>query len=278
MPELNETPDINVITTPNVSIYSDTMTENVTNSLYNLGKESLSVLQTENNINNLDKIHSINSDQYYLDSSKISSLNESTNENSDPIKTLRSIRLSNINRLIIGHLNINSLRNKFEALKYIVCGNLDILVISETKLDESFPIEQFRMDGYLPPFRADRDGVGGVVIIYVRDDIPCIEKKDHLKLKKSEGIFLELNLRKKRLLFGGYNHNKNNTVEFLNEIGPILVLYMSKYDNFIILGDFNSEMCENDMNGFCDTYNLRNLIKEPTCLKTLIIPVLLTLF
>ena len=69
------------------------------------------------------------------------------------------------------------LRNKFEALKYIVRGNLDILVVTESKLDDSFPIEQFHMDGYLPPFRADRDKEGGGVIIYVRDDIPCTEKK-----------------------------------------------------------------------------------------------------
>ena len=54
-----------------------------------------------------------------------------------------------MNRLVIGHLNVNSMRNKFEALKCIIKENLDILVISETKLDDTFPKNQFTLDGWL---------------------------------------------------------------------------------------------------------------------------------
>ena len=52
--------------------------------------------------------------------------------------TLKNIRVSNVNRLIIGQLNINSIRNKFEALKFITVGNIDILVITESKLITAF--------------------------------------------------------------------------------------------------------------------------------------------
>ena len=45
--------------------------------------------------------------------------------------------------LIIGQLNINSLQNKFDLLTYQNKNNIDILMITETKLDESFPIGQF---------------------------------------------------------------------------------------------------------------------------------------
>ena len=38
-------------------------------------------------------------------------------------------------------------------------------------------------------------------------------------------------------------------------------------DNFLIVGDFNSEMTESAMEKFCGTYHLHNLIKDPTCLK-----------
>ena len=51
-------------------------------------------------------------------------------------------------------------------------GNLDILIITETKLDETFPKIQFCIDGYAPPFRVDRTKNGGGFIIYVREDIP----------------------------------------------------------------------------------------------------------
>ena len=81
----------------------------------------------------------------YLDSPINVNVEENNNENNEPFNTLRNIRLSSINQLIIGQLNINSLRNKFEALEYIVSGNLDILVVTESKSDSTFPANQFCM-------------------------------------------------------------------------------------------------------------------------------------
>ena len=56
---------------------------------------------------------------------------------------LKEIMIKNINQIIIGTLNINSLFTKFEQLKLIIANYLHILVIGETKLDSSFPDEQF---------------------------------------------------------------------------------------------------------------------------------------
>ena len=53
------------------------------------------------------------------------------------------LRIRNLNKIVVGHLNINSIRNKFNFLAHQVKGNIDILMISETKLDESFPPSQF---------------------------------------------------------------------------------------------------------------------------------------
>ena len=41
------------------------------------------------------------------------------------------------------YLNINSIRNKSCDLDKIVDGNIDILCITESKLDESYPNNQF---------------------------------------------------------------------------------------------------------------------------------------
>ena len=50
---------------------------------------------------------------------------------------------------LIGYLNINSLRNKIADLQIFIQNiPLDYLVLSETKLDESFPNAQFNLDGY----------------------------------------------------------------------------------------------------------------------------------
>ena len=45
------------------------------------------------------------------------------------------------NSLIIGYLNINSLRNKITDLRVIMKTlSLDYLILRETKIDESFPL------------------------------------------------------------------------------------------------------------------------------------------
>ena len=43
----------------------------------------------------------------------------------------------NLHRIIIDQINVNSVRNKFEDLVNGVRGNVDILIISETKIDDS---------------------------------------------------------------------------------------------------------------------------------------------
>ena len=58
---------------------------------------------------------------------------------SDPKQILKNIRNSNVNNMTFGHLNINSLRNKFDQLTEMVKVFVDIFLISESKLDDSFP-------------------------------------------------------------------------------------------------------------------------------------------
>ena len=60
---------------------------------------------------------------------------------------LNKIRKKNSGRIIIDHLNINSLRNKFEMLKEVIRNKIDILLISETKLDHAFLLSQFTKVG-----------------------------------------------------------------------------------------------------------------------------------
>ena len=75
--------------------------------------------------------------------------NSNDTEIKDPQSFLKDIRINNINRLIIGQLNINSLRNKSEQLSTMTNGNIDIFMISETILDETLPPAQFSLQGFL---------------------------------------------------------------------------------------------------------------------------------
>ena len=74
---------------------------------------------------------------------------------------IKKLRIRNPNKIIIGDLNINSLPNKFEKLKNIVLQHIDILVLTETKLDDTFPMAQFLVNGFSEPHRLDRNRKGG---------------------------------------------------------------------------------------------------------------------
>ena len=145
---------------------------------------------------------------------------------------------------------------------------MDILVISETKIDESFPITQFLIPGYGTPFRGDRNSQGGGLIIYTRDVIPCKELKSVKLPSDVEGIFIELNLRRSKwLLIGGYNPKKENITYYLNHVSKVLDKLIINYENMILLGDFNTSIIDDTMTDFCQMYNLQNMINEPTCYK-----------
>ena len=136
---------------------------------------------------------------------------------------LRGIRVKNVNKVIIGTLNINSLAPKFEQLREVIGNHLDILTIQETKLDSSFPISQFLIDGYSVPYRLDRNRDGGGVMIYVREDIPSKLLSKHTFTETIEGLFIEVNLRKTKLLFfGSYRSNHPifgvSTDDYFNQI------------------------------------------------------------
>ena len=131
-----------------------------------------------------------------------------------------------------------------------------MLMISETKLDESFSSMQFSIDGY-NIFRSDRNTKGGGILVYVRDDIPC--KLIPMRNSTIEGFVIELKLRQKKwLLCCSYNPHRKFISNHLNDIGRNLDLLSTNYDNILLL--------------FCDLYGTKSLIRIPTCYKNLAIP------
>ena len=109
----------------------------------------------------------------------------------DPYSILNSLRCLNPTKVIFAHLNINSIRNKFDSLRDMVSNNIDILLISETKIDDSFPSAQFSMAGFSIPYRLDTTRFGGGVLLYVREDIPS-KLLNTLPPKDIECVFIKL--------------------------------------------------------------------------------------
>lgn len=57
-------------------------------------------------------------------------------------------------------------------MKFLSQGRVDILVLIETKLDNSFTINKFLIkQGYLKPLRLDRNINRGRLLVYNEEDI-----------------------------------------------------------------------------------------------------------
>ena len=69
-----------------------------------------------------------------FDEKKQPALDETVKEEEGVKSSLCNLKLRNLNRLIFSQININSIRNKFELLFYLVSNNIDVLLISEKEL------------------------------------------------------------------------------------------------------------------------------------------------
>ena len=75
-------------------------------------------------------------------------------------------------RVILSNLNFSSVGNKFDPLSQHLCGNVDLRMVSESKVDRIVPEWQFHIDDYTPLYRLDQKCNGGDIMTYVRKDIP----------------------------------------------------------------------------------------------------------
>ena len=83
-------------------------------------------------------------------------------------------------------------------------------MISQTKLDSKFPSNQFIIEGHAAPTRFDRNGKGGGILLYIREDIPARLLTTALP-KDFKGFFVELDLHKKKILmYCSYSSAKSN--------------------------------------------------------------------
>ena len=93
-------------------------------------------------------------------------------------------------------------------------------MISETKIDETFPSRQFSIERCTPPYRLDRNCHGGGILVYVREDMPSKLTEMNSSV---ESISIELNLRKKKWFVNcSYNANNSNICDYLRSLGKSL--------------------------------------------------------
>ena len=141
----------------------------------------------------------------------------------DIIRT-KNQRLDNATKTIIGHLNINSFRNKFVFVEDII-KLFDMFLVSEWKLDHTFPSNQFRMNGY-KIFRLDRNRFGGGLILYINENVPCKPLHEHAPLPNFEVIAIEFYQNNEKWLLLGLQKPPNQKMsDFIQNLSLILDLF-----------------------------------------------------
>ena len=126
------------------------------------------------------------------------------------------------------------------------------------------------IDSFKAAFRRDRNKNASGLLVYARDELPIRQVNDYNFPADIEAIAIEINLRKQNwLLFCLYRPPSQCQQLFFSEIEKGLDFFSSKYDNIILMGDFNCEMNENNViKDFADSYDCYNLVKSPTCFKS----------
>ena len=153
----------------------------------------------------------------------------------------------------------NSLSSKFDDLKVLICGMSDISIITETKLDDTYPISQFHIDGYSMPYRLDRNRNDGGVIIYVREDIPSKILRKHFFPNDIEGVFVEIDFRKSKWLLCGTHHLPSHSDQYyFDNIDKALDVYC-QYEKIMLVGDFNAQIGEKCFDDFLFQHELRSV-------------------
>ena len=140
---------------------------------------------------------------------------------------IKKLRIRNPNKIIIANLNKNSLPNKFEQLKDFVIQHTDILVLTKTKLNDTFSTAQFLVNGFSESYRLDRNRKGGGVMICICENILSKWLEKHV-VPYDIGLFVELNVRKcKWLLFGTYHPPSQADIYYFDNLGKAFDTYSS---------------------------------------------------
>ena len=190
-------------------------------------------------VHNTDRpIASCPKTQNDLRANKTTSHNKMNSGNSYP--QVQEHRLQNPKNVKLRHLNVNSLRNKIEAVEELMRNNIEISLFSENKLDETFPNQQFKISGY-KMFRRDRNKHGGrTTIFYINDNIPCKTVNVEGLPEDCEDTLIDLSIKSRKwLCIGLYKTLSQNEKYFLDNLLLALTKMSCEYENVMLVGDFN---------------------------------------
>ena len=194
----------------------------------------------------------------------------------DPWSDLKHFRSKHVKNVLIGALNINSLRNKFNVLQDVLYnGFIDIFSVIESKLDESFPVNQFAVKGF-HVHRQDVSATSGGIVTWIRSDLASNRRFDiEINNVNIQSTCVEIHIKQEKwFILSVYRLPSSCVNGFCEDLCKVIDKVFRESTMIVIIGDLNIDMSKctsksEKLQDVLNLYNLHNKITEPTCFKGL---------
>ena len=161
--------------------------------------------------------------------------------------------------ITIGHLNVNSLRNKIKTAEELI----KICLLSETKIDEIFLNQKFNISNYKTLCK-DRNKHGWGVLSYISEDIPY-------KVINNEGVSIDIEMilfefsvkTRKWPCLSIYKSPSQNGNYFLDIFSKVLRKLKCQYDHIMMIRYFDLIVNNKNLGVFVNKFDLESLISKP---------------
>ena len=148
----------------------------------------------------------------------------------------------------------------------LINDTFDIFLVSESRLDLSFPDNHFSIPGYRI-VRKDRDRNSRGLLLYINEDIPFKVIKNSSLPTTLEVLSIEITLGMFKFpLIGFYKPPSVCKKEFLLHLNKVHDFFSMKYENITLI-DFNMQSGNKNLKDFCDLNQHEHLLLKLTCYK-----------
>ena len=145
------------------------------------------------------------------------------------LEDLYNLRAFYPKNIILSYINVNSIRNKLDDLKFLLGKSLDIICFSK-------------------PYRFNVTSNSGGLLFYVKANLPSKLIRFYNFPNEIQCIPIELNIStKKYALLSIYRPPNQNINFFLDKLSEALDIYSEHYENICMFGDFNATPENNHM-------------------------------
>ena len=146
----------------------------------------------------------------------------------------------------ICHLNVNSIPNKIDEIKYMLKNSpFDIVAFTETHCDDSVSDRELQLDDF-DFVRKDRTRHGGGVLLYIKKKLGFLHL---LEIEcELEALWISVKLRDLKSFYICVIYRPpNSTDQFFDTLSTMLNKELDMDGEVVVVGDFNCDLSSNNL-------------------------------